>query len=316
MAVIAGLLGAIVAALCAFVAMIAPLVWLGMDNYKGPGHTAITYGMVGIILSVFVIAFTGVKDLVARKIKSQPSPSENRDEPFPSKAEASSGQTRQKSFDVQKWNALLKYDQDIARVAEQLRPFGERWVDVFAQGYLALNDKQYLPSIVQKILSDAKREVNLLQKQRESDQAPSANEEQTVVTDKKVGTRTIWILVLGLLGLGGIIGAKEFFRTWGAHQALLQAEAEVRKQLPIRYKGYITLVDIKIGYLDVTYVNDVSDMALAQFSSSLSGLERDVRKSVCATDMKAMLSDGVSYSYVYRNSSNVTLADFTVASCP
>ena len=63
-----------------------------------------------------------------------------------------------KPFDVEKWNALLKYDLDIAKVADQLRPFGDKWVDVFARDFLVLNDKQYLAQIVQRIIGDARRE--------------------------------------------------------------------------------------------------------------------------------------------------------------
>lgn len=63
-------------------------------------------------------------------------------------------------FDRVKWNALLQYDEDIASVAARLRPLGERWLDDFASSYLALNDKQYLPAIEQKIVSAAKAEID------------------------------------------------------------------------------------------------------------------------------------------------------------
>src|SRR5207253_389342 len=62
------------------------------------------------------------------------------------------------SFDEAKWNALLKYDEDIASAAEKVRPLDEKWIDELARAYLVLNDKQYLPNIVQKIISDAQSE--------------------------------------------------------------------------------------------------------------------------------------------------------------
>lgn len=61
-------------------------------------------------------------------------------------------------YDQSKWNALLKYDNDIASIADKIRPFGQKWLDEFASSYLALNDKQYLPEIEHKITAAATRE--------------------------------------------------------------------------------------------------------------------------------------------------------------
>ena len=60
------------------------------------------------------------------------------------------------SYDRSKWNALLRFDPEIAAAAEQVKPFGQRWMDEFAQAYLDLNQKSYLPQIVQKIISEAR----------------------------------------------------------------------------------------------------------------------------------------------------------------
>lgn len=62
-------------------------------------------------------------------------------------------------IDREKWAALLKYDDEIAMIAEKLQPLGQKWVDEFAQSYLVLNDKKYLPNIVQKIIRDARMEA-------------------------------------------------------------------------------------------------------------------------------------------------------------
>lgn len=61
-------------------------------------------------------------------------------------------------YDKAKWNALLKYDPEIAIVTDKLRPLGQKWLDEFAASYLAINDKNYLPSIVQKLIRDARSE--------------------------------------------------------------------------------------------------------------------------------------------------------------
>ena len=62
------------------------------------------------------------------------------------------------AYDRQKWNALVKYDDEIALVAEKLQPLGQRWMDEFASSYLALNDKKYLPILAQKIIGNARKE--------------------------------------------------------------------------------------------------------------------------------------------------------------
>jgi hypothetical protein len=63
-----------------------------------------------------------------------------------------------KNYDVEKWEALVKYDAEIAVVAEILQPLGEKWMDEFARSYLALNDKQYLECIARRIIADAQEE--------------------------------------------------------------------------------------------------------------------------------------------------------------
>jgi hypothetical protein len=62
-------------------------------------------------------------------------------------------------YDYAKWNALVQYDSDIARLTKVLTPYGQKYVDELATAYLALNDKAYLPMIVQKILATAKQDA-------------------------------------------------------------------------------------------------------------------------------------------------------------
>ena len=108
--------------------------------------------------------------------KSRLASSERDNEPLHTERQTSTDQSQPKPFDVEKWNALLKYDQDIANEAEKLRPLGDKWVDEFARAYLVLNDKQYLPGIVRKIISDAKIEDD--ERQRWQQQEYQKQEEQ------------------------------------------------------------------------------------------------------------------------------------------
>ena len=62
------------------------------------------------------------------------------------------------NFDRARWDALLKRDPQLGMVADKLRPLGQKWVDKFAASYLATNDKSRLPTLVSKIIADARKE--------------------------------------------------------------------------------------------------------------------------------------------------------------
>jgi hypothetical protein len=72
-------------------------------------------------------------------------------------------------FDRQKWAALRKYDPDIGGISEKVDLLGQRWADEFARDYLALNDKQYLRPIVERIVAAARAEKDALDVQRAED---------------------------------------------------------------------------------------------------------------------------------------------------
>ena len=145
-------------------------------------------------------------------------------------------------YDQAKWNALVKYDQQIGEIASKLQPYGQKWVDEFASSYLALNDKRYLPDILKKIAEDAaveeeekkseklRREAELLELQRvesaalarrEQERLASAREqERRIAAAKQIiwGTpiRLVALVTLVstiILGGGGIIWWK-YFRTY------------------------------------------------------------------------------------------------------
>jgi hypothetical protein len=67
--------------------------------------------------------------------------------------------TNRYSYDRAKWNALVEYDPDIARIARALKPYGEKYIDQFASAYLAINDKSYLAVIAQKIVANVKQDA-------------------------------------------------------------------------------------------------------------------------------------------------------------
>jgi hypothetical protein len=62
------------------------------------------------------------------------------------------------SYDKQRWRLLLSNDADISRSAEALAPYGQKYVDELTAAYLVLNDKEYLPMILRKIIASARRE--------------------------------------------------------------------------------------------------------------------------------------------------------------
>jgi hypothetical protein len=62
------------------------------------------------------------------------------------------------SYDEERWRLLLSNDADIARLATVLAPYGQKYVDELAAAYLVLNDKEYLPMILQKIIASARKD--------------------------------------------------------------------------------------------------------------------------------------------------------------
>jgi hypothetical protein len=61
------------------------------------------------------------------------------------------------AYDTAKWKALVEFDSDIAAAVQQLEAYGQRYVDQLAAAYLALNDKQYLVTITQKVVARAQQ---------------------------------------------------------------------------------------------------------------------------------------------------------------
>ncbi len=153
---------------------------------------------------------------------------------------AESGMGESAAYDRKKWLALVRYDPDIATVAKQLEPLGEKWIDECASSYLVLNDKAYLPKIVERILLDhqAEQERKRTEEelQRKAEDARRAEEElqrelqrravreawraveETQARDRQTklqqqvgaGQRKIWKLLIAVgifafVGIGGLV---------------------------------------------------------------------------------------------------------------
>lgn len=58
-------------------------------------------------------------------------------------------------YDLNKWQALVEIDPEIAAQAKRIAPFGQHYVDELAQKYLSIGDKAYLAQIADAIASKA-----------------------------------------------------------------------------------------------------------------------------------------------------------------
>lgn len=79
---------------------------------------------------------------------------------IPSKVEV--GQVVQPSepaYDSAKWKALVEFDAEIEAAVKKVEAYGQKYVDQLAAAYLALNDKQYLTPVTEKIISRAQEEA-------------------------------------------------------------------------------------------------------------------------------------------------------------
>lgn len=70
-----------------------------------------------------------------------------------------SNATGPSSYDEVRWNSLVESDPDLLRLVAILTRYGQKYVDELATAYLALNDKEYLPMILKKIVTSARRDA-------------------------------------------------------------------------------------------------------------------------------------------------------------
>jgi hypothetical protein len=62
-------------------------------------------------------------------------------------------------YDKEKWNALVEFDPELARVEAALQPYGQKYIDQLATAYLTLNDKNKLSDIIKKIVETASQDA-------------------------------------------------------------------------------------------------------------------------------------------------------------
>jgi hypothetical protein len=66
-----------------------------------------------------------------------------------------------------RWEALVRYDEEIRAAAEKLSPFGAEWVNRLGDAFFTLNeDRIYLANIVERLRSEARSEAERRWKQR------------------------------------------------------------------------------------------------------------------------------------------------------
>jgi hypothetical protein len=57
-----------------------------------------------------------------------------------------------------RWEALVRFDDEIREAAAKLIPFGSEWVDKLGEAFFALNeDRKYLPNILARLTEEAER---------------------------------------------------------------------------------------------------------------------------------------------------------------
>ncbi|UGY05243.1 hypothetical protein [Bradyrhizobium quebecense] len=55
-----------------------------------------------------------------------------------------------------RWEALVRFDDEIRSAVRQLIPFGSPWVEELREAFFALNeDRSYLPNIVNRLIEEA-----------------------------------------------------------------------------------------------------------------------------------------------------------------
>lgn len=88
-----------------------------------------------------------------------------------------------KAYDVEKWEALRKYDPVVKPIYESLLPYGQAAVDEFAKAYIAMNRPDLADSMAAQIIEDARaakvreeeRRAEALSRQTDEERERAAN---------------------------------------------------------------------------------------------------------------------------------------------
>jgi Ankyrin repeats (3 copies)/Inhibitor of vertebrate lysozyme (Ivy) len=198
-------------------------------------------GMIGTLF-VIPIAATAVLALITARSGENVLPLA-KTIPTPAAPGQSESSHKVANFDRAKWNALLQYDKNIAMAADQIRPLGQAWLDEFAAAFLALNDKQYIPEILERIRTRAQAENARHAAERaklaewaETERQALAHEAQERKERRELWRRRLWgttlmkvgtlaaatlILLLVALVIGSVIAHKAAEERKMARTALL-----------------------------------------------------------------------------------------------
>jgi hypothetical protein len=146
---------------------------------------SIVWAAIGFLMMSFgLICFliVGERNKRARKLNKQRVDSPDVKAPEPTVIQARQDENLNATAlarDRQKWMSLIQNDADLARIVDALTPYGQKYVDELARAYLVLDDKDYLPMILKKIVSSARKDAG--QQSVESKlAAPSTPGPQTV----------------------------------------------------------------------------------------------------------------------------------------
>lgn len=90
-----------------------------------------------------------------------PSPS-----PYSSPSAPNAQASTAKSYDVEKWEALRKFDPVVKPIYETLLPHGQAAVDEFAKAYIAMNRPDLAETMAAQIIADAQTAKEELEKRR------------------------------------------------------------------------------------------------------------------------------------------------------
>jgi hypothetical protein len=112
-----------------------------------PSETTIEF-LVAIFVGLLGVAFLTYAGGRAKFFRERNEPSTHNEL---GSQRSPAGGSPARNYDAAKWDALVKYDDDVASAEKTIRPLGQKWVDELARSYLALGDKSYLPKIVETI---------------------------------------------------------------------------------------------------------------------------------------------------------------------
>jgi hypothetical protein len=117
-----------------------------------------------------------------------------------------------------RWEALVRYDDEIRAAAEKLFPFGDVWVDKLGDAFFALNeDRKYLPNIVEQLTKEAEHSAVvgwLLKFSQTPDGEKTSEEAMAVLVDAQVKGYVIDVKTSGAAGAITVTKGSSISHLW------------------------------------------------------------------------------------------------------